>query len=211
MPPDLSSVLRAKLNKAKIVVPESVQEKLVQYLQVLTQWNRVHNLTGIADPFDMIEAHILDSLTMLPYLPKGNILDIGTGAGLPGIPLALMWPEAQFVLLDSNQKKITFVEHALLSLQIPHAKAVCLRAEKYQPNVLFDLVISRAFGSLSEFVSVAQHLVKKEGKLVAMKGKVSSNELSELPMGYRVDKMEPIVGKSRSLVFITQSKGSVVE
>ncbi len=199
----LKTLLQEKLVTAGLVVPNAVQEQFVTYLQQLVRWNRVHNLTGISDPVEMIETHVIDSLSLLPYLPKGRIIDIGTGAGLPGIPLALMWPEGEFVLLDSNQKKIAFVEHMVLTLPLPHVRVVSQRAEKYVPEKPFDLVISRAFGSLAEFIRVSRHLGQKKGKLIAMKGKLSSEELSAVPSGYQLDTIESSVGKSRSLVVIT--------
>lgn len=185
-------------------VNDTLVEKFEQYLLLLTKWNAVHNLTGIKDPLEMVSTHLVDSLTVLPYLPKGRIIDVGTGAGLPGIPLALMWPEAEFVCLDSSQKKIHFVEQAALLLQLQRFSAVCSRVEDYRPEQDFDLVISRAFSSLSEFVRLTQHLCQKDGKLLAMKGKNPVDELAALPQGLSVEVQDlKTEGKTRTLVWIS--------
>jgi len=185
-------------------VNDTLVERFEQYLLLLTKWNAVHNLTGIKDPLEMVSTHLVDSLTVLPYLPKGRIIDVGTGAGLPGIPLALMWPEAEFVCLDSSQKKIHFVEQAALSLQLQRFSAVCSRVEDYRPEQGFNLVISRAFSSLSEFVRLTQHLCQKDGKLLAMKGKNPVDELAVLPQGLSVEVQDlKTEGKTRTLVWIS--------
>ena len=173
-------------------VPENIQEKLIEYIELLCKWNAIHNLTAIRNPEEMIKRHLLDSLSLIPPLLqaakanevknkdlnlKHNILDVGTGAGLPGIPLALCLPEYTVVMLDSNQKKINFVEHVILSLRISNAMAVCARVESYQPQQGFTWVVSRAFASLGDFIHAAGHLCVEGGKLISMKGKVDKHEL----------------------------------
>lgn len=180
----LSQELQQVLKKAQIPVSNEAQEKLVAYLLLLQEWNQVHNLSGITDPVEMVTRHLLDSLVVEPYLHGNRILDVGTGAGLPGIPLAIVRPDLSFTLLDSNQKKIHFVTHVILSLKLKNAAAVAARVEQYRPDTLFDCVISRAFASLPIFVETTCHLTNAHGMLCAMKG--PNHEMSQinLPKGY---------------------------
>ncbi len=201
----LLETLQSGLQELKIDLAMNIQEKLIAYIELLAKWNGVHNLTAIRDPVKMVQWHLVDSLALLPHLPSGRIIDVGTGAGLPGIPLALCRGE-EVVLLDSLQKKMTFVEHVILSLKVTNAAAVCSRVEKYQPKALFELVISRAFASLADFIHSAQHLCKPSGRLVAMKGTLESEELAAVPEGFSIEKMisvsVPGIDRSRHLVFI---------
>ncbi len=192
-------------------ITEEIQVKLIDYVGFLFKWNLVHNLTAVREPTEMIKRHLLDSLSLWPFLPVGRIIDVGTGAGLPGIPLALSRPESQIVLLDSNQKKITFVRHVILSLKLRNATAICTRVEKYRPDEQFDFVISRAFASLSEFVLLASHLCKKNGKLIAMKGAIDPLEVAAMSADFTIEKIEPVkvpeLSASRSLAFIVINNG----
>jgi 16S rRNA (guanine527-N7)-methyltransferase len=189
-----------------LVLSDTVCAQLVEYLETLAKWNRIYNLTAIQDPIEMVQKHVLDSLILSPYLGPGRVIDVGTGAGLPGIPLALSRPDQSFVLLDSNQKKITFVEHMILSLKLKNVMAVCLRVEQYQPEDRFDWVISRAFASLGDFARLSRHLCKPEGHLVAMKGLVSQTELQGVLPPCRIEKIEevrvPGLEAARSFVFM---------
>jgi len=171
---------------------ETLLDALTCYLQELTKWNRAYNLTAVRDPQQMVVRHILDSLAAAPALRGDRILDAGTGAGLPGIPLALCYPERQFNLLDSNGKKIRFVQHVVGELGLTNVIPMQARAESYLPDQLFDSVISRAFSALADFVANSGHLIKPGGALLAMKGKVSDGELQELPSDWQATRIEAL-------------------
>ena len=143
---------------------------LMEYVTELMNWNRVYNLTSVRKPTDIITRHILDSLSVLPYLRGDRILDIGTGAGLPGIPLAIACPEREFVLLDSSSKKLRFVQQTLGILELDNVTLENSRVEEYRPEVLFDTIICRAFSDLPEFYRNAARLCSPGGRMLAMKG-----------------------------------------
>ncbi|MCG6900400.1 MAG: 16S rRNA (guanine(527)-N(7))-methyltransferase RsmG [Gammaproteobacteria bacterium] len=145
-------------------------ELLMEYVTELMNWNRVYNLTSVRKPTDIVTRHILDSLTILPHLHGDRILDIGTGAGLPGIPLAIACPEREFVLLDSSSKKLRFVHQTLGILKLDNVTLEDCRVEEYQPEVLFDTVICRAFSDLPDFYRYAARLCSAGGRMLAMKG-----------------------------------------
>jgi 16S rRNA (guanine527-N7)-methyltransferase len=143
---------------------------LMEYVTELMNWNRVYNLTSVRKPTDIVTRHILDSLTILPHLHGERILDIGTGAGLPGIPLAIACPEREFVLLDSSSKKLRFVQQTLGILNLDNVTLVDSRVEEYKPDALFDTIICRAFSDLPDFYRYAARLCNDEGRMLAMKG-----------------------------------------
>ena len=145
-------------------------ELLMEYVTELMNWNRVYNLTSVRKPTDIVTRHILDSLTILPYLHGERILDIGTGAGLPGIPLAIACPEREFVLLDSSSKKLRFVQQTLGILNLDNVTLEDCRVEEFQPEALFDTVICRAFSDLPDFYRYAARLCNDGGRMLAMKG-----------------------------------------
>lgn len=219
----LVKTLSEGLLAANLNIAESTQHQLIAYIELLVKWNAVHNLTAVRDPLEMVTRHVLDSLVLLPYFddfcahrPLGHstVLDVGTGPGLPGILLAICRPEQSFVLLDSHQKKIAFVQHVILSLKVTNAVAVCGRVEKYHPEAPFDWVISRAFSSLSDFIRLSHHLCKSDGKLVAMKGVIEPTEVAAVSSDYTIEKMEslhvPGLSRERNLVFISiTQKGDV--
>ncbi len=165
------------------LAPESI-EKLATLLAELTRWNARINLTAIRDPEAMVSGHILDSLAVRPMLAGSRVLDVGTGAGFPGLPLAIADAEREFVLLDSNGRKIAFVRHVIGELGLQNAAAIEARAEDYAPDERFDTVIARALASTPRFLELAGHLLKKDGVLLALKGKHPAQELGpieELP------------------------------
>jgi len=146
----------------------------------------VYNLTAVHSPQQMINKHILDSLAVLPHLGGARIVDVGSGAGLPGIPLALACPERDFVLLDSSRKRTRFLQQVISELTLHNTDVYCQRAQDYHPGVPFDSVLSRAFASLADMIRYAGHLCAADGRLLAMKGVFPQAELAQMPGGYRV-------------------------
>jgi 16S rRNA (guanine527-N7)-methyltransferase len=183
----------------------SQEQHLLQFLTLLVKWNRTYNLTAVRDPLEMVGRHLLDSLAVLPHLQGSRCLDMGTGPGLPGLPLAIMRPEMSFVLLDSNGKKIRFVRQALLELGLGNARAVQRRIESYQSDDRFDLLIARAFTALPRMLELTAHLRHPETVLLAMKAEQVEKELSVLGEGYRSQLISlevPFVQGTRCLIAI---------
>lgn len=154
------------------------QQKLLVYLEQLKKWNKTYNLTAITDPKKMLSHHIMDSVVVSPFILAERIADVGTGAGLPGIPLAILHPEKQFLLVDSNGKKVRFMRQVAHLLGLKNVVAKHSRVELLQEKV--DLVISRAFASLQDMISSTAHLLEKDGEFLAMKGKVPQQEMDKL-------------------------------
>ena len=172
--------LEAGLEEAGLVLNNGVRQKLLDYLALIHKWNKVHNLTAVRDPEDMVTLHLLDSLSVLPHIKAGRLLDVGSGAGLPGIPLALWLPDLQVTVMDSSHKKASFLRQAKAELGIANLEVVCGRVEQYRPDVLFDIVISRAFSDLAEFIGLTRHLCAADGVWMAMKGVYPYDELAQL-------------------------------
>ncbi|MEK6807187.1 MAG: 16S rRNA (guanine(527)-N(7))-methyltransferase RsmG [Pseudomonadota bacterium] len=158
---------------------------LSTYLDELERWNAAYNLTAVRDRDEMVTRHLLDSLVVLPHV-SGRVLDVGSGAGLPGIPLALANPQLQVTMLDSNGKKARFMRQAKRVLKLTNVEVVQSRVENYQPAQPFDQVISRAFASLSDFFAACARLVSLEGTLLAMKGRLDPAEMAEIPAEVRL-------------------------
>ncbi len=166
---------------------------LLAYLDELLRWNRAFNLTAVRDPAAAVPRHLLDSLSLLPLLGPGDLLDVGTGAGLPGVPLALAEPQRRCVLLDSGGKKIRFVRHVALLLGLDNVTPVQARAEDYREAGSFGNVVSRAFADVGRFVALAGHLCAPDGRLLAMKGTDPTHELDALPAGFAVSEVHRVV------------------
>lgn len=157
------------------------------HLELVGKWNRVHNLTSVREIDQMVTLHLLDSLSLLPHLGAARrVADIGTGAGFPGIPLALARPDVQVTLVESSHKKCAFLEQARAELRLPNIEVVCERVEQWRPAQPFDAVISRAFAELSDFAAQAQHLLAPGGRMLAMKGVYPYEEIARLPGTHRV-------------------------
>ena len=189
-------------------------EKLLKYLELLQRWNKAFNLTAIRDPLQMVRLHLLDSLAIHPYVQGlKSIIDVGTGPGLPGIPLAILNPEINFTLLDSNGKKTRFLFQAINELKLTNASEINHRVEAYQPNQLFDAVISRAFSSISDMLNQCDHLVSDQGCFLAMKGKKPDSELSQMSKAYKVIEVSevnvPLIDSERHLIKIIKTGGAV--
>jgi 16S rRNA (guanine527-N7)-methyltransferase len=190
-----------------VTLPDGGVDRLAQYLRLLEKWNRVHNLTAIREPEQMVTLHVLDSLSILPFLGDSRLLvDVGTGAGLPGIPLAIARPGLRVTLLDSSHKKATFLEQARVELKLDNVAVACERVERWHPQARFDTVVSRAFAELADFVQGARHLVAPDGAMLAMKGVHPFDEIARLPAGWRVDRVAeltvPTLEAKRHLVVL---------
>ncbi|MDA7851940.1 16S rRNA (guanine(527)-N(7))-methyltransferase RsmG [Porticoccaceae bacterium] len=163
------------------------RDQLLAYLELLISWNKAYNLTAIRDPAQMIALHLLDSLTVLPHVTGEHLIDVGTGAGLPGIPLAIMYPDKQFTLLDSNGKKTRFLFQVRCHLGLTNVTEIQSRVEQHQPRECYDAVLSRAFTSIADMVDKCHHLLAAQGVFLAMKGKFPQSELSEVAKDYKVE------------------------
>lgn len=160
------------------------EQKLLRFLELLAKWNQTYNLTAIREIEKMVSHHLLDSLTVLPYCRGKSMLDVGSGGGLPGLPIAIMRPELSVSLLDSQAKKTAFLEQARLELKLPNVQVITERVENLPVTHGYDVLISRAFATLAEFVALAGKQLKPEGRLLAMKGVEPHEELRELPSGW---------------------------
>lgn len=178
-------------------------EKLSAFIELITKWNKAYNLTAIRDKSDMASLHILDSLAVLPHLRGQSLIDIGTGAGLPGIPLAIYRPDMEFVLLDSNSKKTRFVQQAILELKLKNVKVHHGRVEDFRPEQGFDTVTCRAFASMEDIMKLTTHLFAENGLLLAMKAQNIEDELDGFDKSYRVIPLKvPFIDAERCLIAI---------
>lgn len=164
--------------------PPGLAGALADYLELLARWNQTYNLTAVREPEEMVTRHLMDSLVVLPFVEGERMLDVGTGAGLPGLVLAMARPGQRFVLLDSSGKKTRFVEHAVVRLGLRNVEVVQARVEDYEDEEGFAVVLSRAFASVADFIRLAGHLARPEGRLLAMKGALPEAELAALPAGW---------------------------
>ena len=206
----MHQVLQQKLADGLSALPlelnASVQHQLIDYLQLLVKWNRAYNLTAIRQPEQMVTRHLLDSLVIGPYLQGPRILDVGTGAGLPGIPLALAYPDLQFTLLDSNGKKIRFVTQAVAELGLANVDVIQSRIEAFQPECRFDTITARAFASIEELIGQTTRLLVDKGQYLIMKGVYPVAEVEAMPEGYQVDAVHqlevPALDAERHLLIV---------
>ena len=175
------------LNALPLELDANVQSRLIDFIRLLVKWNRAYNLTAVRQPEQMVTRHLLDSLVIGPYLQGPSILDVGTGAGLPGIPLALAYPDHHFTLLDSNGKKIRFVTQAVAELGLANVDVIQSRVEAFQPAGRFDTITARAYASIEELVSQTKHLLADGGQYLIMKGVYPVAEVEAMPTGYRIE------------------------
>lgn len=203
----LSQSLADGIQQQGQTIGQSEQDKLIHFVELLNKWNKVYNLTSIRKPEEMISLHLLDALVMLPFFennepPVKRVLDVGTGGGIPGIPLAICLPEVDFVLMDARGKKVRFIQTAIAQLGLKNVTAVHSRVEDYQVNEedKFDRIISRAFASLEDMLMYCRHLCRrrgqknaqKQGKFLAMKGQIPEEEIAQLPEGFRIEEINEL-------------------
>lgn len=196
------------LNVLGLDFPAEVQAKLLAYAAFLEKWNRTYSLTALRDPKLAVSHHLLDSLAILPYVTASNLLDVGSGGGQPGIPLAIVKPALAVTLLDSNSKKTAFLQQAAIELELRNVQVVTARVEEFTPAVPFAAIASRAFSELADFVGLTRHLLASGGEWLAMKGQRPDEEMNKLPAGVVVEAVRrldvPGVDGERHLVVIRE-------
>lgn len=183
---NLEDALADGLGRLGLCPPSAAVVALAAYLRLLAQWNRAYNLTAVRTIEDMVAKHVLDSAAVLPWLHGTRVLDVGSGAGLPGIPLAILSPEREYTLLDGLGKRTRFLTQVVLDLKLAHVQVVQARVEDWRPPASFASVISRAFSALPDFVALAGGHCAADGRLLAMKGQIDAAELAGVPAGWHV-------------------------
>ncbi len=182
----VESQLRAGVAALGLALPDGAEARLLAYLALLDKWNRVYNLTAVRDAGRMVSHHLLDSLAAVPFFKGDRVLDVGSGGGLPGIPLAIARPDLRVTLIDSIAKKTAFLLQAKAELGLANLSVVTSRVEDYRPDARFDVITSRAFSDLREFVLLTGHLLAPGGQWLAMKGLYPNEEIAVLPADVRV-------------------------
>ena len=199
---------QSALQQLNCIANQQQLQQLQDYLELLQRWNKVYNLTAVRNPADMLPLHIFDSLSVAHFIKGNNCLDVGSGAGLPGIPLAIMQPERQFIMLDTNGKKTRFIQQAIIQLKLDNAHVIQTRVENWQSPQKFDAVISRAFASIADFITTSSKHLSPIGILYAMKGKYQQTEINKIPKDFvlkNVYKLQvPTLNAERHLLEITR-------
>ena len=186
MTSELKQQLVHYLTQAEIKITEQQQQQLVGFVAMLNKWNKAYNLTSVRDPRQMLVRHVMDSIVVSKHLEGQRFIDVGTGPGLPGLPLAIINPDKEFVLLDSLGKRIRFQKQVQFELGIRNVTSVESRVEAYQDEQGFDGVLSRAFASVQDMLNWCQHLPKSDGVFYALKGQLADDELAQLPDGFSI-------------------------
>jgi len=199
--------LQQGLSALALEINEIQLEALLNFIQLMVKWNQAYNLTAVRDPLAMVAVHLLDSLAVLPHIAAPRVADIGTGAGLPGIPLAICLPDQHFVLVDSNAKKTRFVRQVALELKLKNVEVVHSRVELFKTEALFSTVITRAFAGMADIVKLTEHLLADGGVLLAMKGQRPEQELAELKAAYSVIPIKaPGIDAERCLIRVERHR-----
>ncbi|TXG76296.1 MAG: 16S rRNA (guanine(527)-N(7))-methyltransferase RsmG [Rhodocyclaceae bacterium] len=187
-------------------LPEEAADRLLAFATLLAKWNRVYNLTALRDESQMLTHHLLDSLAVLPHLNAMRLADIGSGGGLPGIPLAIARPRCEMALVETSHKKASFLQQARIELGLENVEVINDRVEQWHPASQCDAIISRAFSDIVDFVRLTDHLLGEGGRWYAMKGVLPHDEIAQLPAGYRVERVIPLevpgLGAARHLIVI---------
>ncbi|TDF36268.1 16S rRNA (guanine(527)-N(7))-methyltransferase RsmG [Alteromonadaceae bacterium M269] len=206
----LVSYLEQLIAKTDLDVSSEQIQLLVAFVERINKWNKAYNLTSVRDPREMLIKHIMDSIVVAPFLEGQRFIDVGTGPGLPGIPLAIMRPDCHFVLLDSLGKRVRFMKQMVFELGIANIEPIHSRVENHQPEVKFDAVLSRAFASLKDMLHWCQHLVDFKGKFLALKGVIPEDELADLSDEFehvRTDKLVvPHLDGERHLITLIKTE-----
>ncbi|OYW96773.1 MAG: 16S rRNA (guanine(527)-N(7))-methyltransferase RsmG [Alishewanella sp. 32-51-5] len=189
---ELLSRLRTLVAQSDLTLSETQLAQCIQYVTLLDKWNSAYNLTSVRDPEEMLIKHVLDSLVVAPFLIGQHFIDVGTGPGLPGVLLAIYYPEKQFTLLDSLGKRIRFLNQVKMQLQLQNIHPLQSRVEDHQPLQGYDGVISRAFASLNDMLNWCRHLPAPDGRFFAMKGAAVQEEIAALPDFVKVDAIHPL-------------------
>lgn len=189
---ELLSRLRTLVAQSDLTLSETQLAQCIQYVTLLDKWNSAYNLTSVRDPEEMLIKHVLDSLVVAPFLIGQHFIDVGTGPGLPGVLLAIYYPEKQFTLLDSLGKRIRFLNQVKMQLKLQNITPIQSRVEDHQPVPGYDGVISRAFASLNDMLSWCKHLPAPNGRFFAMKGAAVQEEIAALPDFVKVDAIHPL-------------------
>ncbi len=205
----LKSTLENLLSKTSLKLTDLQINQLIQYVELLNKWNKAYNLTSVRDPEEMLVKHILDSLMVGDVLKGKNFIDVGTGPGLPGIPLSILYPEKNFVLLDSLGKRITFLRQVVFQLKLENVTPVLSRVEDYQEQQ-FDGVLSRAFASLLDMINWCEHLIPNGAHFYALKGVEPTDELSQLPEHIHLEQVHeikvPTLDAQRHVIQLVKNK-----
>lgn len=206
----LGEKIKELLLKTEVSFDDEKVQKLAALVVLLCKWNKALNLTSIKDPDDMVVLHILDSAVISPLLTGKNIADVGTGAGFPGLVLAILNPDKHFTLIDSVAKKLSFVKSASVSLKLENVTLINDRCENINPEIPFDCIVSRAFAPLARMVDWCSHLLDDKGVFIAMKANLEDEEIKELPLFVKIKKIEelkvPTLNAERKAVFIEKAE-----
>jgi 16S rRNA (guanine527-N7)-methyltransferase len=203
----LADVLKQGINSLKLDLGDDQVEKLLDYLALLNKWNSVYNLTSVRDPMQMVTLHVLDSLAAVPaFAGAANVLDVGAGGGLPGMVLAISRPDMKVSMIDTVHKKTAFLNQVKAELGLSNVTVYTKRVEQLEVKTKFDVITSRAFADLSDFVNWSGHLLQEGGRFIALKGTAPAEERERLPEPWKVQKLEPLevpgLDAERHLVFI---------
>ena len=173
-------------------VSEDKQQMLIKFLEMVHKWNKAYNLTSVRDPLDMVAVHLVDSIAVTPFVQGKRFIDVGTGPGLPGVPLSIMLPDSHFVLLDSLGKRIRFLKQVAFELKLANIEPVQSRVENYTSEQGFDGVITRAYASIEDMLSSCEHLVEQNGQFIALKGQYPEQEIQSIPEGFALQQSNVI-------------------
>jgi len=205
------AALEHGLTELALPLPQMARQQVLDYLDLLAKWNRTFNLTAIREPAQMVSHHVLDALAVLAELPDGSLADVGSGAGLPGIPIAIAQPQRRVTLNDTNQKKASFLRQAIIELRLENCSVHAGRAEAWLPAERFQIVISRAFAEISKLIAACRHLIAPGGILAAMKGADPSDEIAKLDAGCDCSDVRrvkvPLLDAQRHLVLCRFGRG----